>query len=428
MYCFFTHIKYFSRWTGFGPGNDQNSLISAMSDTYDAIIIGAGPGGCSAAAFLSGAGRDVLLVDRARFPRDKTCGDGLSVTALPVLERMGVLEKVEAHNPWKCDGVILSSPNDVVMRGRATQVGGVYNYGYVIPRKIFDTALFEHVRDLPHVTVREECAFRDFIHEGNAICGIRARSGNNEEFEVRGRFIIGADGVHSAVARKLGNHASGSIKKAFAVRAYFENVDGLEHLIALHYEKTILPGYAWIFPTGERSANVGVGMICQGKPPHNMKDLFEMFITRNRFAREKLGRATMVEGSFKGAHLATGTMGVRRSFGNVLLVGDAGGFVDALTGEGIYYALRSGEQAASAIIEVLARKEATGDVGAIYDGSWRRDFRRDIIFGNLFQKALTKKSLMNLIVWRSSRNQAKADILSGVIQHALPKTRLFRVI
>jgi len=398
-----------------------------MSELYDAIIIGAGPGGCSAAAFLSQAGCDVLLIDKARFPRDKTCGDGLSVTAIPVLERMGVLGKVEARNPWKCDGVMLSSPNDLVMRGRAPRVSGVYNYGYVIPRKIFDTVLFEHVRDLPHVTVKEECAFRDFIYEGGAIRGIRARAASGD-FEVRGRFIIGADGVHSAVARKLGNHRNSSIKKAFAVRAYFDNVDGLEHLISLHYEKTILPGYAWIFPTGERSANVGVGMVCQGKPPHNMKDLFELFITRNRFAREKLGSATMVEGSFKGAHLSTGTMGVRRSFGNVLLVGDAGGFVDALTGEGIFYALRSGEQAASAVASVLAGKETPGTVGAIYDDSWRRDFRRDIIFGNLFQKALTKKSLMNLIVWRSSRNQAKADILSGVIQHALPKTRLFRVI
>lgn len=398
-----------------------------MNETYDVIIIGAGPGGCSAAAFLSEAGRDVLLLDRARFPRDKTCGDGLSVTALPVLERMGVLGKIEALDPWRCDGVMLTSPNDVVMRGRAPKVSGCYNYGYVMPRKIFDNILFEHVRDLPHVTVREECAFRDFAYEGNAIRGIRARCGN-DEFEVRGRFIIGADGVHSAVARKLGNHQNDYIKRAFAVRAYFDNVDGLEHLISLHYEKSILPGYAWIFPTGERSANVGVGMICQGKPPRNMKELFEIFITRNRFAREKLARATMVEGSFKGAHLSTGTMGLKRSFGNVLLVGDAGGFVDALTGEGIFYALRSGEQAATAIAAGLNSREMLDNVGAVYDDIWRRDFRKDIIFGNLFQKMLTQKSLINLIIWRTSRNQAKADTLSGVIQHALPKTRLFRVL
>ncbi len=398
-----------------------------MNGSYDVIIIGAGPGGCSAASFLSKAGHDVLIIDRARFPRDKTCGDGLSVTALAMLERIGILGEIEALNPWKCDGVILTSPDDVVMRGHSPAAPGRYNYGYVIPRKIFDTILFEHVRGLPHVTVKEECAFKDFIYEGKKIRGIRGRQGN-DELEVRCEFIIGADGVHSSVARKLGNHKDSSIKKAFAVRAYFDNVDGLEHCISLHYEKAILPGYAWIFPTGERSANVGVGLICQDNSAKNIKNLFEIFIRQNKFAREMLAHAVMVEGSLKGAHLSTGTMGVKRSFGNVLLVGDAAGFVDALTGEGIYYALKSGEHAAFAIARGLSAKEQRGSIGRIYDDLWRKEFRKDIIFGNIFQRVMTKKSLINFIVHRTSKNQDKADILSGVIQHALPKNKLFRVL
>jgi menaquinone-9 beta-reductase len=398
-----------------------------MNEPYDVIIIGAGPGGCSSAAFLSKAGYNVLLIERGRYPRDKTCGDGLSATAIPVLEHIGVLEKIEALNPWKCDGVIITSPDDVVMRGHTRTVPGGYNYGYVIPRKIFDNVLFEYVKELPHVTVIEECAFKDFIYEGGIIRGIRARHGI-EEFEARCEFIIGADGVHSTVARKLGNHAKSSIKKAFAVRAYFENVDGLEHCISLHYEKAILPGYAWIFPTGERSANVGVGLICSDNSVKNIKNLFEIFIHQNSFAREKLKNAVMVEGSFKGAHLATGNMGVKRSFGNVLLVGDAAGFVDALTGEGIFYALKSGEHAARAIIQGLSGKNQRGAVCRLYDNFWRKEFRSDIIFGNIFQRVMTKKFIINLMVNRTSKNQAKADILSGVIQHALPKSRLFRAL
>ncbi len=401
--------------------------ISKMIESYDVIIIGAGPGGCSAAYFMSKAGYDVLLVDRTSFPRDKTCGDGLSVTALTVLEKIGVLERIEAIKPWKCDGVIITSPDDVLMRGRTRPVPGSYNYGYVIPRQIFDTILFDHVKNLPHVTVKEECSFKDFIYEGKNIRGIRARHGN-DELEARCEYIIGADGVHSTVARKLGTHADPSITKAFAVRAYFDNVDGLEHCISLHYEKAILPGYAWIFPTGERSANVGVGLICQDKSTKNIKNLFEIFISQNRFAREKLKNAVMVEGSFKGAHLSTGTMGVKRSFGNVLLVGDAAGFVDALTGEGIFYALKSGEFAATAIIQGLSGKSNRAIVYRIYDHLWRKEFRSDIIFGNIFQRVMTKKSMINLMISRTSKNQAKADILSGVIQHALPKSRLFRAL
>ncbi len=401
--------------------------VPCMSEQYDAMIIGAGPGGCSAAAFLSKAGYNVLLVEKARCPRDKTCGDGLSATAVSVLEKIGVLEKIEAVKPWRCDGVVVTSPDDVAMRGHTRPVPGGYNYGYVIPRKILDDILFRHVKGLPGVTVREECAFRDFIKEGDCIRGIRARCGN-DEIEAYGTYIVGADGVHSIVARKLGNNESPSITKAFAVRAYFNNVDGLEHSISLHYEKAILPGYGWIFPTGERSANVGVGLMCGEKPMKNIKSLFEVFITQNVFAREKLRNAVMVEGSFKGAHLSTGALGVRRSFGNVLLVGDAAGFVDALTGEGIYYALKSGEHAARAIIHGLSNMDRLDGVGRMYDNLWRKEFRRDIVFGNIFQKVMTKKSMINFIVNRTSRNQDKADILSGVIQHALPKSRLFRLL
>lgn len=398
-----------------------------MSEQYDAIIVGAGPGGCSAASFLSKAGLNVLLIEKATCPRDKTCGDGLSATAVYVLEKIGILHEIEAVKPWRCDGVVVTSPDNVAVRGRTRPVSGRYNYGYVMPRKILDNMLFQHVKKLPGVTVREECAFKDFIIEDGRVLGIRARCGN-AEIEAGGSFIVGADGVHSIVARKLGNHKSHSITKAFAVRAYFDNVDGLEHSISLHYEKAILPGYGWIFPTGERSANVGVGLLCGEKSVKNIKSLFEIFITQNVFAREKLKNSVMVEGSFKGAHLSTGTLGVRRSFGNVLLVGDAAGFVDALTGEGIYYALKSGEYAARAIIHSLSEAGHPKSACNMYDDLWRREFRRDIVLGNIFQRIMTKRSMINYIVNRAGRSQEKADILSGVIQHALPKSRLFRVL
>lgn len=405
----------------------QTHGVPYMSEQFDAIIVGAGPGGCSAASFLSKAGLNVLLIEKARYPRDKTCGDGLSATAVTVLDAIGVLDKIEAIKPWRCDGVVITSSDDVAMRGHTRPVPGRYNYGYVIPRKILDDILYQHVKGLPGVTVREECAFRDFIEEGGRIRGIRARCGN-DEIEARGTFIVGADGVHSIVARKLGSHENPAMTKAFAVRAYFDNVDGLEHSISLHYEKAILPGYGWIFPTGERSANVGVGLMCSDKSVKNIKSLFEIFVNRNSFARERLKNAVMVEGSYKGAHLSTGALGVRRSFGNVLLVGDAAGFVDALTGEGIYYALKSGEHAARAIIHGLSGKDRLDGACRMYDDLWRKEFRRDIIFGNIFQRVMTKKTMINFIVNRASRNQDKADILSGVIQHALPKSRLFRIL
>jgi 2-polyprenyl-6-methoxyphenol hydroxylase-like FAD-dependent oxidoreductase len=168
-----------------------------MKDNYDVIIVGAGPAGCSAANFIAKQGWSVLLVDKAEFPRDKICGDGISAKSISVLERMGVLNEILTLNPQKIDNIIVSAPNGRVMIGKNTVVQGLSDHGYVIPRKEFDHKLFEFVRQVPGVDVRQGFPVKDLMVDKSAVCGIIGAAE-----QVRGRIIIGADGVTIAHKEK----------------------------------------------------------------------------------------------------------------------------------------------------------------------------------------------------------------------------------
>jgi len=231
----------------------------AMKRKYDAIIVGAGPGGSSAAICLASKGYDILLVDKARFPRDKVCGDGIGPPALEVLDRLGVSQKILDGNPWRIDGVEISSPGGQTVRANFCYLEGSVKHGWVLPREKFDFLLLQHVKSFSNVQVLENCEVMDLSYTGSHIEGVKLKRGHSLE-ELAGKAIIGADGVYSKIAQKIFFPGGISQNYAFAVRAYFNHVEGLSHYIQIHCEKSILPAYGWIFPTDEDSANIGVGI------------------------------------------------------------------------------------------------------------------------------------------------------------------------
>jgi flavin-dependent dehydrogenase len=253
------------------------------------------------------------------------------------------------------------------------------------------------------------------------VCGVRSK---NEMFT--GKIIIGADGVHSTIAKILSLRNNNPKHRGLAMRAYFDNVENLNHEIEIHYEESILPGYAWIFPTGEHTANVGVGVLTRFADPTGIRDLFYRFLERNNQARIKLTNAQMIENSLRGCPLPIGSFPSERSYRNVLLIGDAASFVDSLTGEGIYYALRSGEYAAEAVDSTISRSNRMERVGAIYEGLWKKEFKwKEFYTGYLLQSILNNTYLTNFAVNRASKSTKKAETLAGVIAHKLPKRKLF---
>lgn len=395
-----------------------------MSTNYDAIIVGAGPAGCSAATFLAQRGFEVLVIDKARFPRDKVCGDGLSAPSLAVLDRMGVARKLEDSNPWRIDNIMVSAPSGAVFKEPNPRVPGLRDYGYVVPRRELDALLFEHASGLRGVTTLLGCRVTGLLHHDGHVDGVTAQV-DGRELEIRGRFVLGADGVHSTVARQLGRHNKLPNHRAFCVRAYFEGVEGLDRTIELHYDRTILPGYGWIFPTGPDRANVGVGIGLRFNQTRHIKELFRSFVADNRFARKKLGRATMVPKSLRGWAITFGSFAGPRGAGNVLLLGDAGSFVDSLTGEGIYYALESGALAARAVAAGLVDPARARDVGARYDRLWQARFRwSEFLPGYLLQRCFDKAWLVDRVVGKAARDRKMASTIVGFIGHRYTKASL----
>jgi len=396
-----------------------------MEKRYDAIIVGAGPAGCSAAISLARRGYEVLLVEKERFPRGKVCGDGIGPPALEVLDRLGILPEVMQKNPWKVEGVKLSSPAGQLVTASFSHLKGPYPYGLVMPRREFDSLVFQQAGKFSNVQVLENWAVKDLILRDGSAEGVRAES-EGTEGEFLGKFLIGADGAYSTVRRKVFPRKKVPVPGAFGVRAYFQGVQDLSAHIEIHCPPAILPGYGWVFPTGENSANVGVGIPSARLPQKDFRKIFQTFIEETPAVKERLRTARLVEHSLQGGPIPLAGFWGRRSRRNILLVGDAGGFADVLTGEGVFFALRSGECAAEAIHNTLSSPGEVERAGKIYEKTWRKNLGSlDSLIGPWAQRWIVREFFLNRNIGRAIRRPSMARNLASILCHQRSKIGLF---
>jgi menaquinone-9 beta-reductase len=395
-----------------------------MSKEYDVIIVGAGPAGCSAAICLARRGYEVLLMDKARFPRDKTCGDGLSPPALEVLDRLGVGETIARLNPWRVEGIDFFSPEGQRVRAGFSHLSGKYKHGSVLPRREIDFQLWKAAQTFSNIRAIENFEGENFVYDGERVAGIHARHANSVE-PFRGKVIVGADGAYSIIAKVFPSPTHGFRNCAFALRGYFHHVEGLTHHIEIHCEKSLLPGYGWVFAVGETSANVGVGISLPLLKGNDLRKLFGFFVTENPSLKERFRGAELAEGSVKGWPIPLGTFRRKRGHKNLLLVGDAGHFADVLSGEGIYFALRGGECAGEAVDAAFQTQGGAERAGEIYEKLWRRSLRAgEYAIGNLLRKSVLKEAFLNFNVRRARKNPVMARNLASILCHEKTKMRL----
>ena len=395
-----------------------------MNKEYDVIIVGAGPGGCSAAISLARWGYDVLLLEKERFPRGKVCGYGISPPALETLDRLGILSEIIGKSPWKIDGFLISSPAGQAVTASFSHLKGPFPFGLVMPRREFDFLVLQQARKHSNIEILENWEVKDFIDQNGSVRGVKAQSeGQKEEFLAK--FLVGADGAYSVVARKTTSGKKNFKQGAFGIRAYFHGVKGLTHQIEIHCDRSILPGYGWVFPTGEDSANVGVGIASRHLKEKNIRNLFQTFVEGYPFVKERLREARMVENSLQGGPIPLASFFQRRSRKNVLLVGDAAGFTDVLTGEGIYFALRSGECAAEAIHSALKSPEEMEKTGRIYEGLWRSELRSlEFLFGAFVHRLIVREFFLNRNIARAVKKPSMARDLASILCHEKSKIGL----
>ncbi|WP_307848317.1 NAD(P)/FAD-dependent oxidoreductase [Microbispora oryzae] len=355
-----------------------------MDDVWDVVIVGAGPAGSAAALRARQLRPDarILLLDRASFPRDKACGDGIAAHARAELATLGLPDLIADHRPARRLSVI--SP------GGARVLATVARPNHVVPRLVFDARLVEAARSRG-IEVRRH-RVRALAHGGDHVVLDGA---------VRAGTVIAADGANSAVRRLIGIPASPDRHTAIAVRGYADvPADDDVQLIAMQREGW--PAYAWSFPVGDGTANVGFGMLL---PELRATGLPGREVLHGRLARLL---PHLPARDLRAHHLPLSTGRPKPGAGRVLLAGDAGSFINPLTGEGIYYALLTGRLAAEAAVLSPA-----GPLPA-YRRSLRRALGRHLVTTDLLARASRHPAFIDAAIETAARRGDVFDLLVDV--------------
>lgn len=298
-----------------------------MTELWDVAIVGAGPAGAAAAlaARRADPAASVLLLDAAEFPRDKPCGDGIGPKVFDILERLGIGRGVLTEGTAPIARLALLSP------GGAVASRPMVRPAAVVPRRLFDARLVGAAVEAG-ATLRRHRVRRLTQTPDGVVLDERWRA----------RTVVAADGAESSLRRHLGlaGHRRGTV--AVAVRGYADSASlppGEQRLVMAEQH---WPAYAWAFPVGDGSANVGYGELLQGSPPtraHLLARLHDLL--------PGLGTVRLL----RGHRLPLSPGRPRMAAGRVLFAGDAASLINPMTGEGIYYAVRSGSLAGTAAVQ-----------------------------------------------------------------------------
>jgi geranylgeranyl reductase family protein len=372
---------------------------------WDAVVVGAGPAGSATALLLARAGARVLLLDRARFPRDKPCSEYLSPESTSVLERLGggVLEAVAGAAPARLAGMKVVAPSGRSMVGRFAR------FSFALPRTTFDTILRSAAADAG-ADVREGVRVDELVYERGAVSGVVARETGNGKREMhRARVVVGADGLHSVVARRLGVVRS-SPPRRVAFTAHVGDVAGVTDLGEMHVGPRGA-GYVGLGPIGDGVTTVALVLprrAVRDRPPF-FQALERFPGLAGRFRPQRLVRPVLATGPF--AQWSRRPVAVGRRGGGALLVGDAADFFDPFTGQGIYSALRGAELAAASVL--------TGDLRS-YARARRRAFAGKWLLERLIGVGVGWPALVERVVSRLARRRDLADLLVGATGNCIP--------
>lgn len=336
----------------------------------DVIVVGGGPAGATTATILAQKGYDVLLLDRKEFPRDKACGDAIPAGAIEILWRFGMRDKIrkaeERGEFYPLKQMLLVSPKGHELEAKFTH-GKEGATSYVSPRIYFDAIIQQHAVDSGAEFCRAQV--KEPIIENDRVVGVRARA-NGSTREFRSKVVIGADGVTSVITRAIRPKPNQHVDahRAVALRAYIEDLEEFPHEVEFYLYRDILPGYAWIFPIGESKANIGLGMRLdhfrklKRSLDDMLKDFLEMPVIKKRLKRGGQVRDVATWQLNFGSQ-----KDLQHAFNGALLVGDAAGFINPLTGGGIHNALLSAELAAQTVHEALEKGDTSRETMAIYE-------------------------------------------------------------
>jgi menaquinone-9 beta-reductase len=395
----------------------------------DVVIIGAGPGGATAALFLAKAGIRSTLVDKAVFPRDKVCGDALSGKVVEVLRKLDpALVDLIAQDATHLDswGVVFVAPNTKSLRvpfKRHFDKGQEQPPGFIARRTDFDSLLIRNCEDNPLIEVVQGCELTAFQRQAGR-WDLRDETG---ALRFSTKLVIAADGAHSRFAREIHGMQMEPKHHCAGIRAYYKGVQGMDtdNFIELHFLKDFLPGYFWIFPLPGGYANVGVGMRTDKVSARkvNLKAELQRILEAYPQLKERFRSATL-EGPVRGYGLPLGSRKRKISGEAYFLIGDAAALIDPFTGEGIGNALYSGYFAAEHAIKALESGDFSAKSLAAYDKAVYARLWDELKLSHRMQQLVRFPWLFNLVVNKARRNRTLSETISCMFEDLDLRDRL----
>jgi menaquinone-9 beta-reductase len=391
---------------------------------HDVIVVGAGPAGAATAILLAERGLSVAVLDRARSPRAKICGEYLSPEGTRILDRLGVLKSIDAAGAPPLAGMRITAPDGRVLEGRYRAVGEWRPYrdgALAVERALLDAALCERLRGVP-VDFWEQCRVTDVIADGARVTGVEAIDVKGRRHQLRAPLVIGADGRTSVIAQRLGGRKPHRLRR-LALVTYLRGLADCREVGEIFVDP---PDYAILNPVAPDRVNLSLVVPLAHAAPYSAR-LDTFFAARTKQLTHLARRIAAAERMT--AVQALGPLAYRVTpprCGGALLVGDAAGFYDPFTGEGIFSALRGAELAA----ETATRALASGDVSARALSTYR-DAQRDAFHGKervtrAIQFAIGRRWAANLAATLLERRSGLLDLLMGVIGDYVPPRALLQ--
>ncbi len=389
-------------------------------NSYGVIVIGGGPAGCAMALDLNRRGYDVVLCDQAKFPRDKVCGEFISPGADPILEQLGMLGSIEALSPKRLKGVAISSYEsaDLEIDYPTSTETGLSPTSLSVPRYQLDALFLKQVQSVG-VKVFQQHKITDFIFDDGCVAGVKGWDETKTPFSLNGKLVVDAGGSNAVSLRKfnLKRKPKGSSRIAFS--AHWQGVRLPQDYCYMHVSH---PGYTGISSVGNGRANVVLVVEDSALNGEKPEAFYHRVLMKNSRRSKMLEDGERVEPVRSVESLAFAVKPV--PCGGLVLVGDATGFIDPFTGEGIYLSLRSSQLAGEVIHSGFQNSNFSKNFFSIYDKRRKREFGGKFLLSRVLQGLIYNQVLCNCVMKSLSANRVLAEALVGVIGDILPAKKV----
>lgn len=390
----------------------------------DVLIAGGGPSGSSLAFYLAHKGIKVIVLESQKFPRDKICGDAVSAVALAELQKLGItdLEEFTKANEINDVALFIEQQKVTVDLSRAEHLPF---QGRVIPRLQLDNWIYEAAKNVGAIFFEDTRLVNYSINEEYVLAEIKQGVHTRK---LKAKILAGADGSNSAVARILNGNKPAEAYQLLGLRAYYEGVNGPMDRCDIFFTGDNFPGLFWLFPTGRDTANVGSAMIASTLPPNqtHVKTLLNEQIQNNKNLSERIGKGK-IKGKVYGWPLTFRNPKDKIINDRLLLIGDAAGLINPLSGDGIQYALLSARWAAECLFECTAKNDFSLVALNGYKKKLDKEMAYDMALANLLIQVTRNRAftpvwmeILLILFERAKTDKQYAGIIGGIFDGTLP--------